>query len=78
MADKKGKYIFGICKVSDKGQIVIPKEARDVFKINAGDNLILLGDEKKGLALVKSEVFTSVTENILGLNGDNNDSNKNN
>lgn len=53
----KNKCIFGICKVNDKGQIVIPKEARDMFGIAPGDNLVLLGDTKKGMALVKAEVF---------------------
>lgn len=53
MKGEKGKYIFGIAKLSDKGQIVIPKEAREVFGLRPGDQLLLLGDVKKGLALVK-------------------------
>ena len=65
MQGENGKYIFGVCKVSERGQIVIPKEARDVFNIKAGDSLLLLGD-KKGLALVKTEVFSAITEEILG------------
>ena len=63
--DGKTKYLFGICKVNEKGQIVIPKEAREVFNISVGDNLILLGDTKKGLALVKADVITSVAEDIF-------------
>lgn len=57
-----GKYIFGICKVGEKGQIVIPKEARDMFNIKPGDNVIVLGDVKKGLALVKAEVISDMFE----------------
>ena len=69
MQGDKGKYLFGICKVGEKGQIVIPKEARDVFDIKPGDSLVVLGDVNKGIAVVKAEVFNSVTEDILG--GDN-------
>jgi len=43
---KQDKFIW-IAKVGDKGQIVIPKEAREVFEIKSGDNLILFGDVKK-------------------------------
>lgn len=64
MSDKT-KMIFGICKVNDKGQILIPKEAREAFGIKAGDSLILLGDLKKGLALMKAEVFSDAAEEIL-------------
>ena len=53
-----GSFIIGICKVGEKGQIVIPKEARNVFNIKPGDNLIALGDIKKGIALVKADTFT--------------------
>ena len=65
MQSEKGKYIFGVCKVGEKGQIVIPKEASDVFNIKPGDSLLLLGDEKKGLAIVKTEVFQSVAVEIF-------------
>ena len=50
----KGKYI-SMVKVGEKGQIVIPKGARDLFGIQPGDNLLLLADEEKGIALVPSE-----------------------
>ena len=49
----KGKHIFGMVKVGDKGQIVIPAKARKLFDIKTGDNLIVLGDEFKGIALIK-------------------------
>ena len=58
----KGKYLFGICKVGERGQIVIPKEARDMFNIQAGDNLVVLGDVKKGLAIVPAQTFVDVVD----------------
>lgn len=61
---KKDKYI-GICKVGEKGQIVIPKEARNMFDINPGDSIIVLCDKKKGIALVKSEVIEDISTNIF-------------
>ena len=51
----KGKHIFGMVKVGDKGQSVIPAEARKIFDINPGDNLIVLGDESQGIAIVKEK-----------------------
>lgn len=53
----KGKHIFGTITVSERGQIVIPKQARSLFEIKGGDRLIVLGDETEGLALVKEKVF---------------------
>lgn len=52
----KGKFI-SMVKVGEKGQIVIPKGARDLFSIQPGDNLLLLADEEKGIALVPSEAL---------------------
>ena len=57
MAIPKGHYIFGTVKVGERGQIVIPREARDKFNIKAGDTLIVLGDEKWGIAVTKSDVL---------------------
>ncbi len=51
----KGKHIFGMVKVGDKGQIVIPAKARKIFDISPGDNLIVLGDEGQGLAIIKEK-----------------------
>lgn len=53
----KGHYIFGTVKVGERGQIVIPKEAREVFQIRAGDTMIVLGDEKWGIAVTKADVL---------------------
>ena len=65
MQEQDGKYIFGVVKVGDKGQIVIPKEARNVYNIQPGDALILLGD-KKGMALLKTEIFQAVIDQAMG------------
>ena len=51
----KGKHIFGMVKVGDKGQIVIPAKARKIFNIKTGDNLVVLGDEFQGIALIKEK-----------------------
>ena len=53
----KGKYIFGAVTVGEKGQIVIPKKAREIFHIQAGDTLVVLVDEAQGLALISSEAM---------------------
>lgn len=60
----KDKYV-GIAKVGEKGQIVIPKEARDMFSINPGDSLVVLCDKKKGIAIVKSEMIEYISDKIL-------------
>lgn len=54
----KGKHIFGTVTLSERGQIVIPKQARDLFHLKGGDRLIVLGDEDEGIALVREEKFT--------------------
>lgn len=48
-----GKYIFGIVKVGERGQMVIPKFARRVFDISPGDRLLVLGDKNRGIAIAK-------------------------
>ena len=54
----KGKYMFGMVTVGDKGQIVIPAKARKIFDIKPGDKLIVLGDIEQGLAMVKADFIT--------------------
>jgi len=53
----KGKHIFGTTKINDRGQVVIPKRARELFGINSGDALVVLGDEAEGIALIKADIF---------------------
>ena len=60
----KGKHIFGVVTVGDKGQIVIPAKARKVFDINAGDSLVILGDETQGMAIMKAENFLDLADMI--------------
>ena len=61
-----GKHVFGTVKIGDKGQIVIPKEARRVFGLSPGDSLLVLGDEENGIVLARAEVLNNVAMEILG------------
>lgn len=60
----KDKYV-GICKVGEKGQIVIPKEIRNMFDIKSGDSIIVLSDKEKGIALLKADVIENLTDRVL-------------
>ena len=60
----KGKHLFGMVKLGDKGQIVIPAKARKIFDLKPGDNLIVLGDEAQGLAIMKEEGLLSMMEAV--------------
>ena len=60
----KGNHIFGMVKVGDKGQIVIPAKARKIFNLEPGDNLVVLGDEAQGLAIIKEKGFLSMMKNL--------------
>lgn len=62
---QKGKYIFGTARVGEKGQIVIPKEARQVFGISPGDTLLILGDEDNGILVSKPEVLHQAASQIF-------------
>ena len=64
MEAENGKYIFGVVKVGDRGQIVIPKEAREVYDIKAGDSLLVLGDQR-GMALLKTEIFQAAIDQAM-------------
>lgn len=63
----KGKYAWTV-KVGEKGQVVIPKEAREIFNINPGDTLILLGDINQGIAIPPKDMFASILENAFSGN----------
>ena len=64
MQEKDGKYIFGVVKVGDKGQIVIPKDARKIYNIQPGDSLMMLGNQR-GIALLKTEFFQSIVDQAM-------------
>ena len=61
----EGKCIFGTVKVGEKGQIVIPKEARDQFGIRPGDTLLVLGDDRHGIVITRPDVIEDVAERIF-------------
>ena len=63
----KGKHLFGLVTVGDKGQIVIPAQARKLFEISAGDKLVVLGDEGQGMALMKADHFLSLANMVKEL-----------
>lgn len=65
---EKDKFV-GVCKVGEKGQIVIPKEARDMFNINPGDSIIVLCDKSQGIALVKADVIEDLSDKIFPKGG---------
>ena len=60
----KNKFV-GVCKVGEKGQIVIPKEARDMFNISPGDSIIVLCDKEKVIALLKSDFIEDLSSKLL-------------
>ena len=64
MQEKDGKYIFGVVKVGDKGQVVIPRDARRLYAIKPGDALIVLGDQR-GMALLKTEIFQDAIDQAM-------------
>lgn len=59
------KRVFGTAKVGDRGQIVIPKEARELFGIKPGDTLLILGEEQTGLVISRPEVLSDLASKIL-------------
>lgn len=67
---KDGHMIYGTAKVGEKGQIVIPKDAREDFDIKTGDNVIIVGKEGKGIGIVKANALnTFATETLSKIFG---------
>jgi AbrB family looped-hinge helix DNA binding protein len=64
MDNKQGKYIW-TTKLTSKGQIVLPKQAREVFNLQEGDTLILFGDVERGIAIAKYEDYLNFAEAIF-------------
>lgn len=60
-----GKHLWGMVTIGKKGQIVIPKAARETFQLKEGDNLVVLGDEAEGIALVKAVDFERKIQEAL-------------
>lgn len=65
MKHPKGKYAWTVT-VGAKGQIVIPKQAREVFDIHPGDALVILGDESRGLAILPKSAFDQFAAAVFG------------
>lgn len=61
----KTRHIFGTAKVGDRGQIVIPKDARELYGIRPGDTLLILGDDENGMIVTKPEVLSNLAAKIL-------------
>ncbi|MBQ7785582.1 MAG: AbrB/MazE/SpoVT family DNA-binding domain-containing protein [Clostridia bacterium] len=61
----KSRHIFGTAKVGERGQIVIPKDAREFYGIESGDTLLILGDEQNGMVVTKPEILSDLAERIL-------------
>ena len=63
------RRVFGTAKVGDRGQIVIPKEARELFRIKPGDTLLILGEESKGLVVSRPELLKDLADQIFESEG---------
>ena len=65
LGKQKPQRVFGTAKVGDRGQIVIPKEARELFGIKPGDTLLILGEAETGLIVSRPEVLNKIANEIL-------------
>ena len=65
LGKQKSKRVFGTARVGDRGQIVIPKEARELFNIRPGDTLLILGEPDTGLVVSRPEVLNNLANEIL-------------
>ena len=65
MGKGNSRRVFGTAKVGERGQIVIPKEARELFHILPGDTLLILGEEETGLIVSRPEVLTDLANKFF-------------
>ena len=65
LGKRKAQRVFGTAKVGDRGQIVIPKEARELFGIRPGDTLLILGEAETGLIVSRPEVLNNLANELL-------------
>lgn len=72
MFDSNGKFAFTI-KIGDKGQIVIPKEVRDLFELKAGDSVLLLADIKRGIAIPTKQKAEKILGHVFAISEDDNE-----
>ncbi|MBO5355767.1 MAG: AbrB/MazE/SpoVT family DNA-binding domain-containing protein [Clostridia bacterium] len=63
--EKNGKYVFGTVRVGERGQIVIPKQCREVFDIKPGDTLLILGDEERGIGIMKQDCVMDFIKDVF-------------
>ena len=65
LGKSKSRRVFGTAKVGERGQIVIPKEARELFRIRPGDTLLILGEEETGLIVSRPEVLSDIANQMF-------------
>ncbi len=65
LGKNKQQRVFGTAKVGDRGQIVIPKEARELFGIKPGDTLLILGEAETGLIVSRPEILNNLANELL-------------
>ncbi len=61
----ENRYFFGLAKIGAKGQIVIPKEAREKYNMHSGDHVLVLGDETSGIWIASADVFDKMAPGAL-------------
>ena len=65
LSKANARRVFGTAKVGDRGQIVIPKEARELFRIKPGDTLLILGEENKGIIISRPELLSNLADQFF-------------
>ena len=65
LGKQSAQRVFGTAKVGERGQIVIPKEVRELFNIRPGDTLLILGEENKGLQISRPELLSDLADQIF-------------